>query len=302
MNLQNLGRKSPMRAGLKAPKGKVVVSADASQIEARVVAALGRWLAMQNHEPHSDLIEQFEAKLDVYSIFAEDIFTHPVNKRDNPTERFVGKTGILSLGYGSSWVVFQNMCRIQSGGTVLLPDPIAVGIVTTYRTKHREIKKLWKYADKLIPFIATAAPGEWKQFGPVIAMREVIILPNGNRLHYKNLRMLVNVETGGSDWWYDHGRETRKLYGAKVIENITQALAFLLIMEADLRIAEWSNHELTLAHQIHDELIYVVPAEMGSAVLEKAKMEISRRPTWLPWLPLGADGGIGDSYATAKPA
>ncbi len=89
INLQNLPNGSSLRRAFKAPKGKVVVSVDASQIEARLNAVLSG---------QDDLVEDFRNGVDVYSKFAElDIYKYPVSKA-NKIERFVGKTGILSLG------------------------------------------------------------------------------------------------------------------------------------------------------------------------------------------------------------
>ena len=52
INLQNLTRGGKMRKALRAPKGKVVVAVDASQIEARINATLSG---------QTDLMEQFRA-------------------------------------------------------------------------------------------------------------------------------------------------------------------------------------------------------------------------------------------------
>ena len=72
-------------------KGHYIYVADLSNIEARMLA----YVAGQ-----SDLIEQFRRGDDIYSNFASVIYERPINKKDHPTERFVGKTAILGLGYG----------------------------------------------------------------------------------------------------------------------------------------------------------------------------------------------------------
>ena len=49
------------------------------------------------------LVKLFRSGRDVYAEFAKAIYGYPVSKDTHKTERFVGKTAILSLGYGSSW-------------------------------------------------------------------------------------------------------------------------------------------------------------------------------------------------------
>jgi hypothetical protein len=83
LNMQNLPRKSELRYSLLAPKGSYVYVADLSQIEAR----LNAWLAGE-----TELLEGFANNEDIYSIFASRVYGFPVNKDENPDERFVGKT------------------------------------------------------------------------------------------------------------------------------------------------------------------------------------------------------------------
>jgi len=64
---------------------QLVYVADSSNIEARMLA----WLAGQNN-----LVELFANDGDAYSAFASILFGFPVNKDDNPHERFIGKVCI----------------------------------------------------------------------------------------------------------------------------------------------------------------------------------------------------------------
>ena len=82
-NPQNLPRGGVLREALEAPDGYTIVACDSSNVEARTLA----WLAGE-----VSLLEAFKRGEDVYSNFASKVYGHPVNKHDNPTERFVGKT------------------------------------------------------------------------------------------------------------------------------------------------------------------------------------------------------------------
>ena len=94
LNLQNLPSRGNNAGKLKkaiiAPEGYMIIDADSSQIEARVLA----WLAGQN-----DLVEAFERHEDVYKIMASAIYGKSADEITKE-ERFVGKTTILGCGYG----------------------------------------------------------------------------------------------------------------------------------------------------------------------------------------------------------
>ena len=98
INLQNLPRDSELRKALRAPKGKVVVAVDTSQIEARINAMLSG---------QKDLVDAFREGRDVYCEFATVIYGRQITKADK-VERFVGKTAVLSLGYGSGAAAFPE--------------------------------------------------------------------------------------------------------------------------------------------------------------------------------------------------
>ena len=301
INLQNLQRGGKLRRSLKAPKGKVVVSVDASQIEARLNAVLSG---------QDDLVEQFRKGEDVYASFAEDIYHMPINKRQHPTQRFVGKTGILSLGYGSSAPVFQAMCRNQ--GNVILTDHEAATIVYLYRAKYAKIAQNWKYAnDTIIPAMSSASAAvhlglshgglDW---GPVIASKAHLQLPSGNKIHYRDLRNEYstnpNTGVGKFQWIYNRGNMIHKIYGAKLVENVCQALAFIHIAEVAMKVKHMTEGQLIPAHQVHDELLYVVDEGIAEPVRDLVVREMSKSPVWMSNAPLAAEGHIGVTYGDTK--
>jgi len=293
INAQNLGRKSKLRHALRAPPGKKVVSIDASQIEARLNAVLSEeW----------DLVASFRNGDDVYAHFAEKIYGYAVNKKDHPIERFVGKTGILSLGYSSSALVFQNMCRVQSEGKVDMAFADAVNIVNLYRDMYPNIKRNWGFAGKImLPTIAgTLSMSNKNMWGPVEVRKNQIILPNGNRLRYRDMAYIMDEETSEFKWIFKRGNRPIYMYGAKLVENVIQALAFVHIMEVARRIFHMTNGLLFPAHQVHDELIYIVDEALAEQVATLVRTEMSKPPSWMPNAPLAAESGIGDSYGDAK--
>ena len=287
LNLQNLPRGGNLRRALIAPPGYEVVTIDSSQIEARIVA----WLAGQQ-----DLVDAFAKGDDVYSMFASDVFGYPVNKKDNPTERFVGKQGILGLGYGLGPPKFRDRLKTdsknQTGTSIEIDDNEAFRIVGTYRRKYAKIPELWRALNNAIPVLAGA--GGSFSLGPVTFEPGAVLLPSGLRIHYYDLRQVPTDR--GMEWQFTYAGKPQRLYGGKLLENITQALARIVVMDAGLAI----QRQFELALQVHDELVYVVKKELVPIIRNVILSEMNRRPTWGPDLPLASEVGVGSSYGEAK--
>ena len=293
LNLQNLPRPkgdaaTSLRASLVAALGMKIVVADLAQIEARVTA----WLARQQ-----DLLDAFAAGEDVYCLFASKVFGRKITKADKD-ERFLGKTAILGLGFGMGYPKFQLTVKNQSGRTLSNDD--ASMVVEVYRRTYQHIPVLWARGDGLMPPIMH---GTYAELGPCSTRKDNILLPSGLTLRYHNLRQEIRTPPWEGaqpklTWVYDWTRETKTLFGGKVIENIVQALARCLIMEAAIRIRRETGR--CFAHLVHDELIYVVPEREAEDFKHYLVHQMTQVPAWAPGLPIAAEGGIGDDYASAK--
>lgn len=288
LNAQNWGRQSRIRKSVKAPDGHKVVTADSRQIEAR----LNAWFCGQD-----DLVEQFARDEDVYANFAEEVYGYHVTKDTHPRERFLGKTGILQLGYQAWWPRFQASVWLLSydgiNEPVTLTDDEAKDIVVKYRTKMYRIANMWKWLPQRFGSITGAdAPFE---YGPIRFERGRIVGPGGLCLYYHNLRFIDGT------WWFDYGGIQHKLYGGKCLENIVQFLARCAVMQAAVRLKKPLEQYISrLTHSSHDEIIYVVPDRYVDVVKSMVKAEMTVTPAWAPGLPLAADIGVGQSYGDAK--
>lgn len=288
------GEAGALRRALMAPEGHKVLVTDAAQIEARIVAYLAG---------EQELLKVFEEGGDPYAEFAQEVFGYPVNKKDNPDERFIGKTGILGLGYNCGVRKFQSMVRSQSrqylGKEINLAMGVAERTVGTYRAKYRNIKALWKTVNSMIPSMAgreasmTLGPVTFKLLRSLEMSLGVVELPNRLNLIYPGLTQ------SGEQWHYYNKNAMTKLYGGALLENITQALARIIIMDAAMRIYQRTGYWFAL--QVHDELGYVVPDHMVELTSQVMAEEMVRRPLWAPTLPLAVDPiGVGQSYGEAK--
>jgi len=291
LNMQNLPRGGALRRALIAPAGHTVVTVDASQIEARIVA----WVCGQD-----DLVKDFADGIDVYAKFASEIFGYLVGKKTHPNERFMGKTAILGLGYQVGATKFQNTIEVQSqlqlGQKIAMTMDDAFNVVDFYRKKYHKISSKWKNLQNV--GMATLTGGRAKYtLGPCEFEHHAIRLPNGLKLHYHNLFFRDELtEFGRGQWTFEYAEERKSLYGGKILENCVQALARIHTMDAALRIRK----QLPLAMQVHDELVYVVPDADVVNVKQLLHGEMCRPPSWAYDLPLAADVGTGENYGEAK--
>ena len=231
MNMQNLPTargskgKSKLRSSLTAPKGHLVSAADLGQIEARLTA----WICGD-----MDLLKQFADNLDPYAILAELIFGYKVDRKVQILEGFIGKTGVLGLGYGAGIDKFYNMVIIMARAAGIdLGDmwtiELAATTVNAYRKARRPIVQGWYKLDRIIATAWVGKSGPAK-FGPCLISKGRIDLPNGLSLNYADPKW----DSERQEFTYRYGKRTHHIYGAKMLENIVQALARIVVMNAAL--------------------------------------------------------------------
>ena len=288
LNLQNLKRNSPLKDSIIPPDGYVMLDSDSSQIEARTLA----WLAGQD-----DLVQAFEDGEDVYKIMASVIYGKPESEITKD-ERFVGKTTILGAGYGMGAAKFKAQLK-TFGVDIELTE--AKRIIDTYRKTYPEISKLWRSAGRALNGMlqnqqTTLGVGYKLQ----IHGSKGILLPNDLRLKYPNLRKIAKPATEdeeeSTEFVYDtkKGKATipNRIYGGKVIENVCQALARIVIGEQMLNIAK--KHRVVMT--VHDAIAIVVSRQQADTAKEYVEFCMRLRPKWALELPLNCEAGYGKSY------
>lgn len=292
MNVQNMGRGSNLRTCLEAPEGHTVIAGDESQVEARFVATLCG---------QEDLRLAFENGEDVYCYFASDLFGRTITKADQ-VERWLGKTCILGLGFGLGKDKFGGSIPVlsfnQLGREIPMPPEEAERVVGAYRSRYPHIAATWKLLNTT--GIHALSTGNVWQWGPVTFSKETVTLPNGMKLFYHNLRQQAGGRFG-TEWVFDYAGKVKRCYGGMLLENIVQALARIVVMEAMIRIrVRLQKLKIPLALQVHDELVFVVRDEYVEVTTKVIEHELRRRPDWLPNLPLDCEVGAGPNYGEAK--
>lgn len=300
LNKQNLPRGGKLRKSIKAPPGYTVVTADEAQIEARLSA----WLARER-----TLLREFSEKLDPYAQLGSAIFGIPVNKKYNPVERFIGKTGILGLGYGAGAAKFHIMVNSMARtnipkellATFSFTEEMAEKAVKTYRERYPRMKYTWNVLGH-DGIRCLTQDGPAFIFPPLTIRRGYIEAPNGQRMIYPDLNYDATIGPNGEigvfdGWSYQQGNQRARIYGPKLLENITQWLARNIVMDAATRLDALG---LRFALQAHDELAFVIRNEEVAYWKPIIKQEMERRPSWAPDLPLEVDMGQGANYGESK--
>ena len=283
LNLQNLQRNSPLKHAIIPPDGYMMIDSDSSQIEARTLA----WLAEQD-----DLVDAFDRGEDVYKIMASAIYGKDVTEITKD-ERFVGKTTILGCGYGMGAKKFQ--AQLKNFNVEITLDE-ATRIIDTYRATYPKIVELWKSAASALKSILQKQHTTLGR-GDILKVEGVkgILLPNTLYLRYPNLRKLQD-DDGEIELVYDTKKGKAiiptRIYGGKVIENVCQALARIVIGEQMLMVAKKYRVVMT----VHDAIACIAPTEQVKTALEYVEMCMRTRPDWGMELPLNCEAGYGSSY------
>lgn len=287
INFQNLPSRDPNKRALKngilPPDNHVILNVDSSQIEARILA----WLAGQE-----DVTEQFRKGEDVYSNFASKVYNREITKA-NKIERFVGKTCVLGLGYGTGWKKLQHTLETQPPGAKL-PDMECQNLVRVYREINHKVIDLWAECDRAISDIASWQDGKTPYYigkhNVLKVTKEGIRLPNGLYLYYPDLEK--DVSGPRSEFVYKSRRGKVTVWGGSIVENVVQALARIVIGEQMIAINKKYKPILT----VHDAIVCVAPEEEKDIALEFMMKEMSIPPKWGKDLPITCEGGYADNY------
>lgn len=256
--------------------------ADFSAIEARVIA----WFAGEAWRK-----DVFAQGGDIYCASASQMFGVPVEKHGvNGHLRQKGKIAELALGYGGSVGALKSMGAIEMG----LSEEELPELVSAWRTSNPCIVKFWWEIDRAVKKAIKEKTSVYA-YGIHISCRSgmlFITLPSGRVLSYVKPRIGEN-KFGGESVTYEGVGATKKWerlesYGPKFVENIVQATARDILMDAMKTLRCCS----IVAH-VHDEVIIEAEPHMS---LDAVCEQMARVPEWAEGLLLRADGYTCDFY------
>jgi DNA polymerase len=335
MNLTSVNKLRPemtvIKRSIEAPIGCLIVSADSSQIQAR----LGNWLAGQDDE-----VQAFAEGRDVYSEFASIIYGRPVDRKQHPVDDFVagqvGKISQLSFIFQKGWygaavdflkghlgappiqfsmadaatmqIDISRFCNNPKKVELVDKMPsrldlndrlvhcaVTEGIVQMWRASHAKIAKQGGLWDTMEGVINAMIRGEEVRFGPrgfLYTEKEAIIAPSGARLNYSGLQ---RSDQGRATYW--DGRARVDIYGGSLTNNVVQLLEQEIVGAQMLKIHEAGYK---VAVECYDGIVCVVPEEAAQQCLQFMLATMKTRPAWGQDLPITAEGSIGKTWFEAK--
>jgi hypothetical protein len=160
-------------------------------------------------------------------------------------------------------------------------------IIDTYRATAYPVVGFWALCTKLL--VDSLVEGREHTHKCLTFRFEEIELPNGMKIRYPNLR-----KDDDGNWVY--GPDKTKLYAGKITNNVTQALARIVMTDGMLRVAK----RYPVVGTVHDELIALAPEEEAQEALDWVIQQMTVEPAYMPGIPLAADGGANIRYGDAK--
>lgn len=294
-----------IRTAFVATPGNVLIDADFSAIEARVIS----WLAGQEWR-----LEVFRTHGKIYEASASQMFHVPIEKikKGNPEYalRQRGKVAELALGYQGG---VSAMRRMDTGHNLDdLSDDEVKGIVDRWRETNSMIRDLWNIVDSAAVTVITNGGAQTVRSETTDAVITLaceldvitgtrymtILLPSGRKLYYPSPEIGVNRWGNPSVSYMGQNQTTKRwerveTYGGKLVENIVQAIARDCLAIA---IENLEAQGLHVVFHIHDEVVIDTPAWADEDTMLETVTKIMTKPIpWAQMLPLNADGWV-DKY------
>lgn len=280
--------KDLIRGFIVSEDGYQYIACDYSAIEARVLA----WLAGEEKK-----LEVFRGHGKIYEHAASQIYKVEIDEVTKD-QRQIGKVAELALGYQGGKGAFKSMASVYG---VEVNDERADSIKSAWREANPNIVNFW-YGLERAAINAVVVPGktvacgkvEFKVSGSFLFCK----LPSGRVITYP----YPKIKTFDTPWGepkqglvykgvdsYTNKWCEIKTYGGKLCENVTQAVARDILVDALLRLDE-ANYRVVM--HVHDEV--VVEAPSGSVNSIESYMKVV--PDWAEGLPIDVDSWMGKRF------
>jgi len=202
---------------------------------------------------------------------------------------------VHNCGYGMGPTKFKLALKNATPSVDITLDE-AERIISTYRETYPRIPELWNDGKKALEAILGGRTTDLGRPGALVVNMMGIRLPNNLYVRYPGLRWVELEEGDRPQFVYDtlKGRTVipNRIYGGKVIENVCQALARIVIGEQMLLVAKRYRPVMT----VHDAIAIIAPQEEIDEAQAYVEQCMQTRPTWAPELPLACEAGNGFSY------
>jgi len=332
INMQNLKRGSFLRKAIMAPVGNQLVVGDLSQIEPRVLA----WLA--DYQDLLDIFRSGGDPYATFG--SQMFNVPGLSKESHPDLRQSAKSALLGCGYGLGWASFASQLLVGFLGAppvrydlafakklgvtseqaqkfldwdvnveklqaiphtcttkeLVIHCLAAKAIIDKYRATATPVVSFWDLMSSLIE--ESLYTGKEYQVKCLTFRKGQIMLPSGMPINYPglNVKRTTDEKTGKSNKEWTYGENRIKLYGGKVTNNVTQGVARCVMTDGMLR----TSKRYFVAGTVHDEQIVVVPDSEVEDAKTWVLAQMTVEPSYMPGIPLDADGGAHRRYGLAK--
>jgi DNA polymerase len=285
---------SSLRHAITCNPGRILMSNDYSGIQARLV------LAAAGQHDKADILAK---GLDIYCDMASQIYKRPINKKDHPKERGVGKNSVLGLGFQMGAGTFQVKYAREH------PLSFCSEIVRVYRKEWAPKVPYFWYG---LQDAATAAvwSGEPREaFGVEYRIEEIgqnrwltARLPSGRKIYYYNPRKTRRpapwdpdeIKAGFSYQAIKQGvMHTIDAFGGQLAENVIMGMEADIMRTAQLKC---EANGLPIVLECHDEIV-VEPllADADEKAFTQILLDVD------PWVkeikvPVAVEGWVGERY------
>lgn len=289
-----------IRTAFVAPASHVLIDADFSAIEARVIS----WLAGEEWR-----LEVFRTHGKIYEASASQMFNVPLEriKKGNPeySLRQRGKVAELALGYQGGVGAMRAM---DVGGLLAeSSDEEVQDIVNRWRDTNPRIRNLWYDIDNAAIQVITHGGSVAVRYCTFSREYDVstdttcltILLPSGRKLYYINPSIGENRWGNLSITYMGVDQTTKKwkrveTYGGKLVENCVQAIARDCLAQA---IDNLEAAGYPVVFHVHDEVVIDIEPYADEDTMLNDVINIMSRPVpWAHGLPLNADGWVGKFF------
>lgn len=287
-----------IRTAFIASPGNMLLDADFSAIEARVIA----WLADEDW-----VLEVFRTHGKIYEAAASQMFGVPIEKIKKGQPEYAyrqkGKVATLALGYQGG---VKAMRAMDSGHELdSLSDEEVQELVNLWRGANPNIVKLWGIMEAAAKAAVTEGRTSFLPHGVVVSRSIdtnsgldflILQLPSGRSLYYPKPAITQNRFGRPSVSYMGQNQTTKKwerieTYGGKLAENLTQAVARDCLADAITRLEEAG---FPVVFHIHDEIVVDVSPEKQD--LAEMKRLMAAVPKWAEGLPLKAEGWSNEFF------
>ena len=153
---------------------------------------------------------------------------------------------------------------------------------------YPNIPALWSIGKQLL-FSMLDRTDMNTSYGPLAVASNALKLPNDMYLQYPHLRF------NAGEFVYDSGRNgITRTHGPRLVENIVQALARIVITDQMLTIQKLPGIHVVLT--VHDEIIALGSDTNPDDTLDRIMAIMTTPPDWCSDLPLDAEGSYSKIY------